>query len=882
MLKQLGRIIRRKKIKIYAKYLNHCIARGYKHGVNLRKVSSYKSDFTMRKGDVYSFYFLNIKKGYYNLTLRHVEKLLYDNRKHLVINISVPSKKSCPKNAASIGLSCNKKMYFYAGGGKKEDNYYRRSHLLYFDTNIPWIKLEFYSPLRKDLDFLEVNMSRVEVEKASMLARVLEEKDYNFILYANINVNICDGSSVWYSSMMNILASIGKTLVILSENVKNDVIMGNVPENPNLAFVTPDMIGLKKIDIAHAAALIGLLDCVLPRLQMVFVRGMAESLALMQNRKFFYRIAPYLTNIYEKINRNIFSTPEQVRAINLIAANATVFLTQTTEIQKYLESVAGGELENFILPPPINDTLALDINSAVGEPVKIGYAGKITPQWGIIQLLEWTKKLRSEGRDVRLVIIANKISLPVTNGQKFAEYLERELHKPWVEHINGLPRAEAMRKMSEMDFIWCYRPAGLEEGTLELSTKLVEMLAYGARCLCYPNEINTRLTGVNYPWHIKNYKDFKKAISIQKFDCREISKKIFENHSMSRICARMKDKFAPKKLEGPVISFNGHDFKFIDPYISSLKAHGHAVYEDNWEWSKTNDPAWCESCYVKSDIIFCEWGLENAVWYSKRNTDGKRLIIRVHRQEIGDKAKKYTSKINLEGVSKIIFVSEWVRDEAMKIYGWPEDLTAVIPNFVLDDHFKISFDKFKYDEIHLGMLGIVPCMKRLDRGLELLRLLLHDNKNAWLHIKGHRPENLPFMREPGRIKELKYYEEIYKEIEGSDELRERVIFEPYGNDVAAWYKNIDFILSPSDFESFHYSLADGVLSGAYPVIWSREGAAETFTKHWLVEDTEEAARKIINFMEYKDKKDIQLENRKLIVEKYGKDMIFAKLNDVLF
>ena len=74
------------------------------------------------------------------------------------------------------------------------------------------------------------------------------------------------------------------------------------------------------------------------------------------------------------------------------------------------------------------------------------------------------------------------------------------MSEPGVHHQSNLNRSEAMEVMARRNFVWCHRPASLEEGTLELSTKLVEMVAAGARCLCYPNTINREALGEDYPF----------------------------------------------------------------------------------------------------------------------------------------------------------------------------------------------------------------------------------------------------------------------------------------------------------------------------------------------------------------------------------------------
>ena len=80
--------------------------------------------------------------------------------------------------------------------------------------------------------------------------------------------------------------------------------------------------------------------------------------------------------------------------------------------------------------------------------------------------------------------------------------------------------------------------------------------------------------------------------------------------------------------------------------------------------------------------------------------------------------------------------------------------------------------------------------------------------------------------------------------------------------------------SPSDFESFHYSIADGVSSGAMPIIWPWDGAKEIYSEGWVINDTQDAANVILNS---EIDENILDENRDLIRSRYGLDFIFKEL-----
>ena len=280
--------------------------------------------------------------------------------------------------------------------------------------------------------------------------------------------------------------------------------------------------------------------------------------------------------------------------------------------------------------------------------------------------------------------------------------------------------------------------------------------------------------------------------------------------------------------------------------------------------------------------MFCEWGLANAVWYSRNLPPGKRLFVRIHLQEINARAQNLTRQILPDRVERFIFVSERVRDEAVRLYGWPPEKTVVIPNFVLDDEYPLQERSFA-GPIRLGMVGIIPWRKRLDRAIDLLEALQKAGHAAELHIKGPRPEATRFMHAQGRREDLAEYETQYDRLRQDPDLGRAVTFHPEGNDVAAFYRIVDHILSPSDFESFHYALADGVLSGCHPLVWPWQEAAAIYDPDWIVGSTGGRGRTHhrLPAPACLRARGRLARNRALVCDRYGTERIFAALTDTL-
>lgn len=293
------------------------------------------------------------------------------------------------------------------------------------------------------------------------------------------------------------------------------------------------------------------------------------------------------------------------------------------------------------------------------------------------------------------------------------------------------------------------------------------------------------------------------------------------------------------ELSDKTILIAGHDLKFAGAMVDKLLSSGCKVLFDKWDGHNKHNLTISEELLTKADIVFCEWGLGNAVWYSENLQPHQSMAVRVHSQEL---FLPFLDRINHSKVNKYIFVGELIRQAAITSHGVPADKTVVVPNLVDIN----SLDRPKADDASktLGMVGIVPMSKRVDRALDLLESLLALDSEYKLRIKGRTPEDIPWMK--NRPNEMKYYAAQYQRIESINrKWPSAVTFDGYGTDMAEWYRHVEIVLSTSDFESFHLTLADGAASGAVPVGLNWPGADLIYPLTWLSGDTDGMVRKIL-------------------------------------
>src|SRR4051812_26080780 len=183
----------------------------------------------------------------------------------------------------------------------------------------------------------------------------------------------------------------------------------------------------------------------------------------------------------------------------------------------------------------------------------------------------------------------------------------------------------------------------------------------------------------------------------------------------------------------------GHDLKFVKLIIDFLeKTNKFDIRLDNWTSHNVHDEKYSKECLEWADLIVCEWGLGNAVWYSSHKRPNQKLIVRMHRQEL-DTA--YPQQFTIENIDALIAISPYVYEEFYRVFKLPREKTKMIYNVL--DSAKLDKPKTEAD-FHLGIIGIAPKMKRLDLALDVLEKLWSKDKRYKLFVKGKLPQEYPW------------------------------------------------------------------------------------------------------------------------------------------
>lgn len=298
------------------------------------------------------------------------------------------------------------------------------------------------------------------------------------------------------------------------------------------------------------------------------------------------------------------------------------------------------------------------------------------------------------------------------------------------------------------------------------------------------------------------------------------------------------------------IAFIGHDLKFINHIIKFFQDNlNYETKIDQWDGHEIHDEAKSLEIIEWADILFCEWGLGNVIWYQKHKKENQKLIVRLHRFEMNT---KYPSKFDYSKIDQIIAISPFIYEEFHRVAGIPREKMKVVFNAI--DVNRFDKEKLKGSNFNIGMIGIVPKLKRLDRAIEIFGKLYEKDNRYHLYIKGMHPKEYGWVWNDREQRE--YYEKVFNKIENSHFVN-NVHFEGWG-DVAEWLQKIGYVLSVSDYESFHMAPIEGMASGSIPLVYQREGVNTIFPKEVIYKDFDDIVDFIIesnensNYPSYKE------------------------------
>ncbi|RDW22224.1 hypothetical protein CWR48_00520 [Oceanobacillus arenosus] len=582
-----------------------------------------------------------------------------------------------------------------------------------------------------------------------------------------------------------------------------------------------------------------------------------EIMSLALCDKYKQKVIPFL------IDKNY-----QYSELEKVSKNFPAVFVESYKMKHLLLQTTDLLEDKVILIPPIIDDI-LSKPEFCNRYFSLLYKGKLSNE--IISIFQTTKRKQTL---FSMIILSNHL---VKEREKLS-FLNRYRKIKGLTAIENDSPEKFNRLIYESDLGYLFDYSSTSN--YEQRETLKELLAFsiqGKPVIVNRNAQFEEILGEDYPLFAGSLQESKEKI-ILAFRNQEIYKIASERcfkasfrYQFSHVSNYILKKLWNFNQEKETILFAGHDFKFLKDYIAFCERSQLNVLIDKWSSHNVHNLEESQQLMQKADAIFCEWGLGNAVFYSNHRLPGQQLFIRVHRQEL---ETNYLENVNYKNVTNVIAISPYIFEEFNRLKKIPRDKLILIQNMV--DIKKYQQPKKENITHNLGIIGILPKLKRIDRVIDIFDKLWKKDKRYKLFIKGKLPEELPWLK--NRKTEMEYFTEVFDKINDSP-WKDHVFFDGHGDDVAEWLTNINYMLSTSDIESFHLAPMEGMASGATPIVFNWPGADTIYPKEFIVNNIDEAVELIVKLTKEDKKKD---NNFLPIVEKYDISNINERLNKLIF
>ena len=488
----------------------------------------------------------------------------------------------------------------------------------------------------------------------------------------------------------------------------------------------------------------------------------------------------------------------------------------------------------------------------------IGIIGNMNKYTSITKYLPIITNLRENYPDLNILIII------------LANEINEEYNLDYIKLYKNLPNELYLSYVSQIDVVintWNSNTC-IYSG----SNKNLDCITTNIPLICPYSISYADVLGYDYPlfYNINNSNTLKQKLELVITNNDNIinaTKHRFENivrtynkNSLNKYYEQM----VTYKKQNILVDYHNH-FYFVDEIVDKMKQDFNVTI-CKWEPNEEDNRL---QLLKTTDIIYCEWGVENAVWYSTNKSKDHHLYIRVHRWEL---FTKQFFNIEWNNVDKVIFITpemerlaklrlqtykllnsdnfdreyyinhniEFFSDIVTINTAWEhfqqlQKNTGKVPNFRLltggeyEDPFKSimiynyvkssmfeNLDKQVGYEFNIGMMGIVPMIKRLDLAIEIIKNIVSKDKRFKLYILGKTIDDLPWLKR--NTNEVSFFNNVHKKIIENN-LSEHVIFENYTDHPHNWMQKIGYLLSVSDIEGSHQAVAETMASGTIPFIY---------------------------------------------------------------
>ena len=657
------------------------------------------------------------------------------------------------------------------------------------------------------------------------------------LLYGDLDLNVIDGSSIWLVNLAKLLLQDKENYIdiLLKKRIRNHILVGEIETRYRirLLYVKDYIDHITEVDSGNIVRILKTVDG-LRDYSCMIIRGtqVMESVA---SSEIIGKVIPYLTDFCHDKDK---MPDAQKNFLKDLYRKVQAYFVQTEAMKEYLKDILQVDGSKFHVLYPV----AFPGKKSEKQAKTIVYAGKIAKDWNIMELLDIMEKLSKEDPAIRLHFIGNKVNADLAEQKQ--EIFSRLKNADNIIFYGARPHSETERITKGCCLGYSFRSREVDhDHSLEVSVKLLEYCHGGVPVLLRRTKMHEAILGKDYPLFVESEEE-----CVEKILTVFSNPEVWENAEMC--LSRSAEKFSVKHIYENVkkalqtypekrmrLLVSGHDLKFLKPifpYFESLFTLEVQELDEYLEFS----PKEAAEYVKRADIIWCEWLLTAAQWYSNHVYPHQSLFIRAHRFEV---ARRYGNNIDINHITKVITVSYYWFEEFTRKFRIPAEKCIVIDNFI--DTQKYVKEKAPDSRFHLALIGALPKRKGLDRAVELLRLLKEKDKRYCLHVPGKKPEE--FANTWNVPEEREYYEQVYRKIE-KEGLTESVTFDGWV-EMTDFLRGIGYVLSLSDSkfpESFHVTPLEGMASGAVTAALRWEGIEYIYPEDVVMDNLEEIAEYI--------------------------------------
>jgi glycosyltransferase involved in cell wall biosynthesis len=320
-----------------------------------------------------------------------------------------------------------------------------------------------------------------------------QTRPVRFGLYAEVNMNLIDGSSVWLQSVAQTLTSIPgvEVTLLLRAPEERDVLTAPLHANDRIELVHPDHFEIDR-PLEPEVALEALEELDREReFDHVLLRGAAICAAASRRRPFPGRMWCYYLTPHD------FEPGQEIDQLRLIAPASERVLCQTEPIRELARVAVPDNADKLMLLPPMIPPVpnAKPERTRKGG-LKIVYAGKFAPEYYFLELIETFGRLRRDEPAAELHLVGDKIHNPPDDpGFRPAaeEALEGTDNLFWH---GGVSRERVDELLRDADVALSVRHPMMDK---ELATKVLEYGAAGCAVILNRTALYEELLGGDYP-----------------------------------------------------------------------------------------------------------------------------------------------------------------------------------------------------------------------------------------------------------------------------------------------------------------------------------------------------------------------------------------------